>query len=358
MPGNRRIDVLDGWRAVSVALVIAGHLLNYSSLAMVSIFGRYSILGVQIFFVISGFVICRGFIAERAAFGSISLTAFYVRRIFRILPPLLFYVAAIVALVQLGLVDRMSIGVVRSLIFVCNLPAMDCGGWLGSHTWSLSTEEQFYLAFPLIVPLFLEQGVRARVVMAAIAVGLPALCLLLYAAKFGGGAQFLSQFVPIGAGVVWALNEEAVARLAARMAWPGFFAALILLFTVSYFSGSALAAVLNLLFDAPLIVAVLAGSIGGVPGVSAVLKSPPLRTIGLVSYSVYLWQQLATTAVPGAGPAYYAITLSLCLGWALVSFYGVEKRLIRAGHLASSRLKGKGVAVTFNLASPLSPPPP
>ncbi len=197
-----RIDVLDGWRAVSVAMVIVGHLLNYSNMRIDTPFAhsftQYADLGVQIFFVISGFVICRGFIKERAEFGRVSLPAFYARRFFRIIPPLSIYVFVVAVLAYTGIVEPIAIFTTRSLVFACNFPKINCGGWLGGHTWSLSTEEQFYLIFPLI---FVLSGARGNIVTAGIAIALPCLCLLFYATKFTETATFISFFISIAAGV-------------------------------------------------------------------------------------------------------------------------------------------------------------
>ncbi|MGH9552321.1 MAG: acyltransferase family protein [Terriglobales bacterium] len=94
-----RVGALDGWRTISVAMVIACHIGLYSSLALrddgsilmqkvmlpgLNILGG---LGVNVFFVISGFVICRGLMQEFETFGRLSLAGFYLRRFLRIVPP-------------------------------------------------------------------------------------------------------------------------------------------------------------------------------------------------------------------------------------------------------------------------------
>src|SRR5258706_8076129 len=115
-----RIGVLDGWRALSVAFVFVGHLLWYSSIGSESAFAaamlQYAVLGVEIFFVISGFVICRGLIADKKSGW---FAAFYVRRFFRIAPPFAAYVLVIAALVGLGIVDGGAIQVWHGVFFVC-----------------------------------------------------------------------------------------------------------------------------------------------------------------------------------------------------------------------------------------------
>jgi peptidoglycan/LPS O-acetylase OafA/YrhL len=81
-----RIDVLDGWRGVSVALVIISHVFLRQGVSLpepyVSAIIAVGYVGVDVFFVISGFVICRSFIKEINKFHRITASAFYVRRAF------------------------------------------------------------------------------------------------------------------------------------------------------------------------------------------------------------------------------------------------------------------------------------
>ncbi len=155
---SRRISGVDGWRAISVTLVIVSHLVphlwpdSHSQLAA-SMARDYGALGVRIFFVISGFVICRGFIQEQKTNKKISIAGFYIRRVFRILPPLLVYLLILCSLALTRVVDREALGALKGLLFVCNIEGIGCGGYLGNHQWSLAVEEQFYLVFPLLFVL-------------------------------------------------------------------------------------------------------------------------------------------------------------------------------------------------------------
>ena len=162
-----RIAPLDGWRAISVALVIFSHLAVSSSIAIhfPGELGRAVItpflhecgnLGVNIFFVISGYVITSGLIREYTRSGQVSLRNFYLRRVFRILPPLIMYVFAVLLLAELGVIPPQATGAVNALTFTCNLNLYGCGGWFGGHTWSLSYEEQFYLIIPIMSLTWLQ----------------------------------------------------------------------------------------------------------------------------------------------------------------------------------------------------------
>lgn len=153
-----RIHYIDAWRFIAIALVIASHIVEFSHPwyranvpGLAWRFQGAGTFGVQIFFCISGFVICRGTLSELEKTGSVSVKGFYVRRFFRIVPPLLFYFLGVGVLAMAGIAE-VSIGqFIQSGLFLCNISAFgDCSWWLG-HTWSLAYEEQFYLLFPLLV---------------------------------------------------------------------------------------------------------------------------------------------------------------------------------------------------------------
>lgn len=150
-----RLKELDGWRAISVLLVIvhhfgfyhAGLLLRFPS-AVTTILHFCGLLGVRTFFVISGFVICRLLISEEKRYGSVSLKGFYYRRIFRILPPFFLYLAAISLLLTLRLVHENWKSILGAGLFLFDT-SLTSHSWFVGHTWSLAAEEQFYLIFPI-----------------------------------------------------------------------------------------------------------------------------------------------------------------------------------------------------------------
>ena len=140
-----------------------------------------------------------------------------MRRFFRIVPPLAFYLAVVVTLAWLGVVELRIGSAARALTFTCNFQNADCGGWLTGHTWSLSVEEQFYLVIPLI---FVTLAIHRRAAISGLALSLAACVLSLAASGFDMAAGFLVHFVPIGAGVACALNEETVRRVVGALpAW-------------------------------------------------------------------------------------------------------------------------------------------
>jgi peptidoglycan/LPS O-acetylase OafA/YrhL len=326
---ERRIDAIDGWRAVSVSLVIVGHLMKFSSVKT-GIDLDFSGLGVQIFFVISGFVIARGFLNEISKYGRISLSAFYVRRSLRIIPALVLYVSSILVLAYYGIVYPEARHALRALTFTCNFTSSDCGGWLGGHTWSLSVEEQFYLVIPF---LFVGLGAHRRGIICSLAVLFPFTILVLYAIKQTAIASFLSNFVSIGFGLLCAFNETQITKVCNRI--PRWFACILIaaIIIVWLLPPNPVTTIVKVLCLAPMIAFLLIGTVN-----NTFLASAPLRNVGRISYGVYLWQQLATYAFPGAGVAFYACSVPLTLVFCAASYRWFERPLNVYGAILSRRI--------------------
>ena len=180
----RRIPSLDGLRAISIVLVMGLHTVQRYGVdhpdhppgLLWSVVLNGS-LGVTIFFVISGYLITRLLLHEQETRGAISMAGFYIKRAFRILPPLYVYVAVLVLLSAAGRLALTKWDVVSALFFFHNY-AITSTSWAIEHFWSLSVEEQFYLIWPVILILCLRQrGLagrdRAALVAGAVIVASP-----------------------------------------------------------------------------------------------------------------------------------------------------------------------------------------
>lgn len=320
-----RLQSLDGLRTISVALVVLSHLLGVSTLridadpdldVLVELAGR---LGVYLFFIISGFVICRGLNVEAAGTSRVSLLGFYLRRLFRIVPPLALYIAGVLALAQLGLVD-VDLAIVRGLTFTCNVAY--CGGWLGGHLWTLAYEEQFYLVMPA---LFILLGAWRPVVLTwlvptAIVVGGGA------ALATGAGAAMYASLpiLLIGLGVAAAMRETEIRGLVARSpSWllPALVVAALLALRLTQ-SRLQIPAIMAL---GPLLTAVVMWVAFAPP---RALCARPMVAVGKASYGIYLWQQVATTPYAGAGIVFYLAAIAACVVGALAAYRWIEAPLI------------------------------
>ena len=155
---HNRLPGLDGLRAISVALVIFLHLgsMSYFPRAhWLHAVAEEGLFGVQIFFVISGFLITWLLLAEEKKRGRIDLGKFYIRRALRILPPALLFLLTLKLLDAFGIVEVGWRDVLYAMLFVRNvLP----GPILTNHYWSLAIEEQFYLGWPFLVVLLPSRG--------------------------------------------------------------------------------------------------------------------------------------------------------------------------------------------------------
>ncbi len=150
---QKYIHSLNGIRALAIMFVIIDHL-RYGSICPCIFydFNDYMAVGsfgVQIFFVISGFLITGLLLREKVLTGTINLKKFWIRRAIRILPAFYFFLLAVLLLkvAHIAVVNYKSI--LAASLFVSNFGNFH-NQWLIAHTWSLSVEEQFYLCLPLI----------------------------------------------------------------------------------------------------------------------------------------------------------------------------------------------------------------
>ena len=141
------ISSLDGLRAVSIALVVLGHLAGTPRFPYIDFgVGDYAHLGVVVFFVISGFLITRLLLAEHEKTGHVSLKLFYGRRSLRVFPASYTYIACISLLWLAGIVHLENKDFWHAVTYTVNY--MPQRSWDIGHLWSLSVEEQFYLLWP------------------------------------------------------------------------------------------------------------------------------------------------------------------------------------------------------------------
>jgi peptidoglycan/LPS O-acetylase OafA/YrhL len=346
-----RIPSLDGLRALSIFLVVSLHTLQRYSIHHHVGFVWFALFnggdGVCIFFVISGFLITSLLLNEQAKRGSISLRGFYLRRAFRILPPLYFYIGVIVALGFAGRVALDRTDILSSLFFFHNLVAHGVT-WPLQHLWSISVEEQFYLIWPCVLFIYMRrQGIAGR--FAAAIPPAAVLALSPFARVILGyqknplvhniGIHFLN-FDFIMFGCLIALLQhlprfEAIYRAATRFWW--------LAPTVMVACSFASARYQNY-FDLPLGYTINGAAIAIFvlwctrnPGsaLGRILNCAPIVKIGVLSYSIYLWQTLflhdqnstifgshtAISTFPGNWPA---IFIAACF-----SYYVIERPSLR-----------------------------
>lgn len=265
---------LDGLRGIAVALVVLAH----AGVAGVSLGGQ---VGVEMFFVLSGFLITTMLLEG----DRLDLRNFYARRARRLLPALILFLVVMGAAAAVVGDRRSMVGVGVGATYVSNVArvrSIDLG-WL-NHLWSLAVEEHFYLLWPLVV---IGCGRRSRTVGLAAAFGLVTSAAWRYELAIGGtGWNRLyngtdTRICGILAGAVLSVLVRQGLRMPVT-ALGGFGLLLLLkgsLVAVHPFGIGFLAV------DLAAAVVIL----GAVSRPSAVLRFPPLVALGQVSYAVYLW---------------------------------------------------------------------
>jgi peptidoglycan/LPS O-acetylase OafA/YrhL len=158
-----RIPSLDGLRAISILLVLCGHSFatlprSWPDLGFLGVVLGNSVLGVNVFFVLSGYLITRLLMNELTTTNKISLKSFYLRRSLRIFPVFYTYLLIMAALAWLGAVQIKPSQFAAAGTFLWNYKHVlgiggDQGDWYLGHFWSLAIEEQFYLLWPATLAL-------------------------------------------------------------------------------------------------------------------------------------------------------------------------------------------------------------
>jgi peptidoglycan/LPS O-acetylase OafA/YrhL len=338
MSAAGKLPSLDGLRGIAIALVIIGHLHatpGFPELGLEHLLGDYGLLGVRVFFVISGFLITTLLLREVAQHGAISLKDFYARRALRILPAALAFLAAIGAASMLGWIDVGPGEWLAALTYTMNYVPVP--SWEIGHLWSLSVEEQFYLVRPLVLARFGAR--RAAWVALAFFLLAPPLRVAMRVFIDDTAMEDLPVFPAVADGIaIGCLFAIGRAWLLAR---PWYLAAsrprwLLLQVPVIFVIHHASEAWGWVdLFGYPLLLLLIAMIVEASTRwdpralASRVLNARPLATLGLLSYSLYLWQQPFLHHRLEAVHTTFPLNLVLAFGVALLSYLALERPLLR-----------------------------
>lgn len=344
---RERIPQLDGLRGVAILLVVFAHMwdgvppINRRLIEDAPFVSGGGLFGVQLFFVLSGFLITSLLLHEYESIGGIRLREFYRRRVRRLVPAL-----AIVAgtyavysfLAHTGAQRTEAFGsIARAITYTENLQSVL--GWptdraLG-HTWSLAVEEQFYLLWPALLLIAVSRW--GRVGVGRVAIGLIVLTLL-------SRPVFRLAGVPVGFGMHWnalmigsllAVRPVTVPKWLGRLGFAVLFASLLFLPENDMLAYS---------------IAVAAGTLALSHACTTEwLKNRVLCFFGTISYGLYLWHAFLLWF---GWPVLPTVAVSIAV--ATLSFYGVERRFLRR----SSRTRDAenvGARSPFRLLAPACP---
>jgi peptidoglycan/LPS O-acetylase OafA/YrhL len=355
-PRHPRFPMFDGARAVAVLSIVAFHAAVMGKAVSSSIPGRliaHLNVGVAIFFVISGFLLYRPFIAHRAGGPSApSLPDYAKRRVLRIYP------AYWLALTVLAIVPGIAGVIDSNLLPMYALVHSNCVSSFGcrlSQTWSLVVEMTFYVALPFYALAVgrLTRGLTIRSWVRAEMSGLAALSVLSLVLTFGFffhdtptwiDATLIGHFLWFALGMALAVLSAARTGERAPLRRPGMAWALALIIYAAlcaWLPASAFVVARGQVLVETIAFGVIA-ALFIVPAVSAPLSSVPGRVltqqvvawIGLVSYGIFLWHfavalDLGFLGRKASFPVVLLGTLGIVTPIAATSYYLLERPLLR-----------------------------
>lgn len=333
---SQRLAYIDSWRTIAVALVIISHLSHNMQindffishhLNFLFVYGQ---LGVLIFFFISGLVVSKAGLDEVHISSAFSVPGFYIRRAFRIIPPLMIYLTFCLCAGAMELIDFTLNDFLGSSLYLCNtsLPFIHCG-WYSGHTWSLAFEEQFYLIFPVIFCFIeLKKAPNYYTAIFILILALPLIFDIPFIGKTGFFAiqsLFLMGYI---ASKYKHTFDSWIAKSPKTILFVSTACSFIVIPVLKKYFGSDIYILLYAL-TIPLMI-LSSGNAGS--NISKILRNKVFGYFGKISYSIYLWQQLVTSEI--FSNTHYLTQLAMVSGvivFSVISYEYFEKQMIRLG---------------------------
>ncbi|MDB5143949.1 MAG: hypothetical protein JWQ66_2662 [Mucilaginibacter sp.] len=300
---NSYYPSLDGLRGIAILMVVLSHLRLSTSFAYILVFNGG--LGVLIFFVLSGFLITGLCLKEKVITGNISLKNFYIRRVLRIFPVAYLYLLVIIIMNYVFKLDIHYLSILGAAVYLMDISSYFRKyyfSWHTGHYWSLSVEEQFYL----IVPFILKKWFRLYLLFVLFIIfALPFIIVLQYhypalnTTVLYGATHLLNKFQAIAIGCLFAVITFKYAgefniSMTVKIITNLLAIAIILYFQYddffsleSVFSGSAISFLTGYI--------IITNLKPSKDLIFRFLNTKFLKLIGVLSYSIYIWQQPFTS---------------------------------------------------------------
>jgi len=334
-----QIPGLDGLRAIAVTWVVLVHSERTVGFPdWLRVISHHGHLGVDIFFVISGFLITTLLTRELERHGQINLRRFYIRRFLRIIPAYCALLAVVAICQYAGRIHVPSRDWIAALTYRTN--ALYHPTWELGHTWSLAVEEHFYLIWPFVLfAAGLTGGWRAAVgcivgsciLRCMISLVLPKIIGPAEASLYSALAEnwTITRLDTISSGCLLALasRRDNLRSWLDRHTTPVYLVAYVLTLCGSLMMGSSGKLHLCVCYslNAFCISMLVWGMIQSQGIIRQVLANPILTTIGAGSYSIYLWQQLFIHPDLKGWIHVFPQNVAFALGAAWLSFRVIEQ---------------------------------
>ena len=344
------IPSLDGLRALAVASVILFHCKTpvLDSAPWLTPFANGS-LGVTCFFVISGLLITRLLLDELGESGRIDLSRFYIRRSFRIFPAFYAYllVVAVLGLIHFAPIDLKSF--IYAATYVRNYAPHPTVVLL-EHTWSLSVEEQFYLLWPACLFFFSPRTCLRIAGLAILLAPLSRLLTYAFVPSMRDHINFMLHTrldaIMVGAFLSLSQHQNVFKRLRATLAKPVWLLPVALYFlfeqTLEAHYRGAFSLTAGFSLDALACgIVILYATTTPNSWLGKLLNLRWLRHLGVISYSLYLWQQLFTVG----NAVRFPLNLIAILVCAEASYWLIERPFLK--------LRNRVVRQRVRLADPI-----
>jgi peptidoglycan/LPS O-acetylase OafA/YrhL len=349
---KQKLPSIEGLRAISIILVLINHLAiknsifvgleQYNWLTDILQDGQ---LGVNVFFVISGFLITSLLLTEEEKSGKISLKQFFTRRMLRIFPAyyfllLVYFCFQLVDFIQLSQASWIT-SITYTKYFNWQLD------WFTAHFWSLSIEEHFYLIWPFAF-VFAKNQRKKIALFLFFLVPFVRLTTYFYPINWLNDFSLFARVDAIAIGCLFALYKDQILQKISQHWRSIFYFSILVLILIRYFPwlthliglgtyyfSIALGATHGTIANVCIALIMMYSIYGPQKMWFSFLNTRIMRFIGVLSYSIYLWQQFF---ISGSNHWYTSppLNLLLILFTALFSYYFIEKPFLRLKQKFSS----------------------
>jgi len=299
---------LDGLRGIAILVVIGSHIILYTS-SEKFINGN---IGVEIFFVLSGFLITTLLLKEKLMNNKVSFRNFYIRRGLRILPVAYLF---LIILIFLNCCFNLNISfgsLFASALYIKNLHINYVGNWYNAHFWTLSIEEQFYIIFPFLLIYCLNNYIK---IICILVLSIP----ILQFVGYNNLGLFYSNYIIhkitfllinlFGNGTTAILIGSLLSILMFKDVLPtktkkNYYFLSFIIFIIAITFRMTFTDLINsnyltsTIFSIAIAVVIFLFLTNENDFLSILLKNPILVKVGVLSYSLYIWQQLFTHQQP------------------------------------------------------------